>query len=151
MRGTVSRSAAIAAIGALALAAAGCGKSDKTLTRGEFVAQTDAICKRLLAQRKAIKIKTQKEFAQALPRVGSYERTAFAKLGRLTPPASLASDWNQLVTSGQALAETTVQLGKYLRAHNAAAARLKFQSAAALSRAMSATAAQDGIKACTHI
>lgn len=131
---------------ALALAAvtsAGCGKASKSanetsassqvsttdsssastpvgppLTRSQLIAKADAICFRVNAKRAASKIHTTESIAKYVPALAAYERTAYAELGKLVPPASMTTEWNELVTLAKTLAAETTKVGQYAQAGN---------------------------------
>jgi hypothetical protein len=77
------------------------------LTRAELIAQADVICRRVNQTRASITIKKKGEFVTVLPRLAAYERAAVAEMRKLTPPASMAKSWSQIIAGAQTVAEVT--------------------------------------------
>jgi predicted outer membrane protein len=73
-------------------------QSGKPLTRAEWIAAGEAICKRTNAQLGSLHIKSLKDYARVLPQAASYDQAESSELGRLVPPASMASDWKKRVS-----------------------------------------------------
>ena len=86
--------------------------SGRPLTRAQWLARGDAICARLNSQLGANTVKSTKEFARALPVAAAYERAELARLVKLVPPPSMATDWQQFLTSTQQWAENSTKLGE---------------------------------------
>jgi hypothetical protein len=141
---------------ATALTASGCGGSTKSsestepLTHVEFVAKADVICGRVNAERASTPMKSRQDFERILPRIAADEQTAVAELDKLTPPASMAADWKQIVTADRTLAGYTGRYGQYLASDNNRAARALLQAAGSVQRPMVATAKRDGFNDCTQ-
>lgn len=136
------------ALATTALAAAGCGGSSKTgstsatpmtppatsgaaasaaaakttpggsLTRAALVIQAGTICKRIYARRISPELLTQQ--GTKIPLFASYQRTALAELRKLTPPASMKSDWDRFAAATRKLASDTIKLGEYVKAGHVA-------------------------------
>lgn len=145
-------------LAATTLAASGCGGVTKSSTptaqatqsqqgNAEFIRQADAICARLNAQVAPIH---DTNFATVAPRLATLEQAALADLAKLTPPASIAGDWKQIVTSQQTIAEDTVKLGQYGKANNLNGARTLFFTIDDVQKQMIATAHRDGFRDCSH-
>jgi hypothetical protein len=152
-----------------ALATAGCGgSSTKTpssgatqaaststgtapLTRGELIAKADAICYRVNTERASNRIRSNASIATSVPRVAAYEREAFAELSRLVPPASMASDWKQLVAAATALAADTKKVGEYAQAGNLNGAGGSLAASNLDIQKMLAVAHRDGFKDCAQL
>ena len=125
------------ALATATLAASGCGGSTKTassgtqpsgtsqpsggaepaaqtkpLARAELIAQADAICHRVIVKLEASKLKSVQDYARVFPPLAVYERAAFIELGKLVPPASMASTWEQIVAYTTQLANSTAQAGE---------------------------------------
>jgi hypothetical protein len=138
-----------------ALATTGCGSSSTSsssssssaMTREQFMAGAETICARLDAH---IKPLHNTNFAQVAPVIVGYERAALIDMQRLTPPASLAEDWKQIVTDEQMIAEDTAKLGEYSKANNTSATLTIFHTAEKLQQQMLATATRDGFRECSH-
>lgn len=124
--------------------------SPTTLGRGEFVAKANAICKRVNTYLGAVNIRTRAEYGTVLPELATHERVAFAELGKLAPPASLATAWKQLVTGGQALADDTTRLGEIIASHKSSASRALVDSANEIQKSMHGAARRAGVVQCAQ-
>lgn len=141
--------AAATALATTVLALAGCGGSaEKPLTRSELTAKANAICKTVTTKLATKNITTQQDIARVAPELASFEQTALTELGKLVPPAALASDWKQFVTDAGTLAENTLKLGEYAKAKALKAARGLIDSSETVQRRMQTTAKRDGIVEC---
>jgi hypothetical protein len=137
-------------LGVIALAAPGCGKSSKPLTRAQLISQADAICKRVNAKLKASKISSKQDIARVVPQLAAYEQQALADLGKLVPPASMANDWKTIVAGAQTLADNTAKLGEYAKENKLKAARGLITTSEKVQRQVQATAKRDGFKECSE-
>jgi hypothetical protein len=128
------------ALAAITLVASGCGGSSKTestttaaavstaatstattstpataepgkLTRAELIAKTDAICARINAKRSSTKFTKEQDYARLVPPLAAYEQAAAAELSKLTPPASMANEWQQIASRVQTVANDTATVG----------------------------------------
>lgn len=148
----MSRPLATLALAASVLAAAGCGESagsTKQLTRSELIVRGDALCRRINARLAATRIKSGKDNA----RLGAYEQAEVAEMRRLTPPASMASGWRQVVTGAQTLADATTKIGQYpLEGYfqPRPAVRAAFIAAGAGTKQMVTAAQREGFKDCAR-
>ena len=139
------------ALATTTLAVSGCGSSSKPLTRAELTAKADAICKTVTAKLATRTIKTRQDIARIAPELAAFEQTALAELGKLVPPAELASDWKQFVAGAQTLADNTSKLGEYAKANNLKGARGLITSSQTVQKQMVATAKRDGLIACEQV
>jgi hypothetical protein len=148
---THSRWAALT-LAAITLAASGCGKSSKPLTRAELVAKADTICRRVNNQLKSSNntISSQRDIARIAPRLASFEQTALAELSKLVPPMPLANDWKTIIAGAQTLADNTAKLGEYAKENNIKAAKGLISTSQKVQQEMLATAKRDGFKDCSE-
>ena len=103
------------------LMVSGCGGStgsSAALTRSELIARGDAICRRINAKIRATKVSTAQDYARVAPPLAAYEQTAVIEMRKLTPPASIANGWRQIVSGAQMLANGTTKLGEYAQTSN---------------------------------
>jgi hypothetical protein len=141
---------AAVAMAVAAIAATGCGTSNKALSHGELVAKANSICKRLNTQHKSINIRTQEEYIRLLKTTAAEDQIAFTELAKLTPPTSLASDWKQFVADGRALAQDATQLATYLTTYNRRSASMVNRSTSVVMQAIHTTAERDGLTECAQ-
>ena len=85
------------------------------VSKRQFVAQADAICRRVNAELADSRVKGERpaELAALIVRNEAIERKAAGELARLTPPPGLASDWARLLGYRRSLA---TQLGEFAAA-----------------------------------
>jgi hypothetical protein len=91
----------LALIVAIAMAAlSGCSGSStsKPLTRAELTAKANAICRRVIAQVDWSKV-TPADLPRTVDRLAALEEQAGHELEKLTPPTSIADEW-QLIVDG---------------------------------------------------
>ncbi|MGD1058418.1 MAG: hypothetical protein ABR992_13510 [Solirubrobacteraceae bacterium] len=114
---------------AVAVATAGCGSSStSTSGKTKFVAEADTICQQTLAKRTAANsevskvssstAKTLAVLARVAPPVAADEHHAITLLRALKAPASLNSDWRQLLAGMEVLATDATQIGEHAKAHD---------------------------------
>jgi hypothetical protein len=136
------------------LAICGCGGSSessgssKTLTREDLIAKANAICARVNARRASTHYGALPEVARVAPQLAAYEQTAATELSKLAPPTSMANDWQQIVSSAQALAGYTFRIGDYARSKKVAAAQPLFGLIQHSHRQLVLTATADGLTEC---
>jgi hypothetical protein len=87
------------------------------LTRSEFIARADKICRRINAKRESFKIASKSDLASVVPVLAAYEQAAVAEMRKLTPPASIARGWNQILEGADRLANATAELGEAAKAN----------------------------------
>ncbi len=161
---------AVLALAATALAASGCGKSssaatsnnsvgksssvassntsDGTLTKAELIAKADAICATINGLRSTIKLKTKQSYITLLPTLAAAEQNAVGEFRKLVPPASMASDWNQLAADTQTLSTDTARFAQYIKVQNIPATRALGLAAKNIQQHMKAVGARDGFHEC---
>lgn len=141
------------ALTATTLAASGCGGSSaKSLTSAELIQKADAVCKRVNARLTLAngEVKSRQDIGRLAPQLAAFQQSAVAELKKLTPPASLANDWKQIVAGAQTLAVNTAKLGEYARSNNMSGARQLVSSSKSVQQQMLATAKRDGFKDCSQ-
>jgi hypothetical protein len=124
--------------------------SGKSLTRAQLVARGNEICARVNAKRAATSITTHSQLLTLVPRLAAFEESAALEMGKLLPPASMAADWRQIVSTAELIAADTANLGLALRKTDLAKATASFNADASTRRAALALAERDGFKECLH-
>jgi hypothetical protein len=84
---------------ALIAVATGCGggsSKTKPLTRAELTAKANAICRRVIGEVDWSKVTPQK-LPSIVGKLAALEEQAASELDKLTPPASLADEWREIV------------------------------------------------------
>jgi hypothetical protein len=155
---------AVTALAILAtLVATGCGSSSKAEPRGSsgppsesaaaarLIAQADPICRRLNVELAAAARASHVAIATSALRNAVLERTAVAQLSKLTPPASLAQDWRQILRYRRTLAEELVKLGGYAKANDAQAIKALAVSKKRVHKKLFEIARRDGFEHCSRV
>jgi hypothetical protein len=168
-------SLAALALAATTLAVSGCGGSSKTessktpaatgtpattaavtaepgkLARTELIAKAEAICARINAKRSSTTIRTHRDYGRLLPSLGAYERAAAAEMSKLTPPASIANDWKQIVAGAHTIAESIVKLGKDSASNNSRAGQAILSELTTVRQQISSIAHRQSLKECARL
>lgn len=137
-------------LAASALAAVGCGKSAKPLTRAQLLHRADTICHRLSKKLSSTTIKTEQDFVRVLPKLAGYEQEGLAELSKLIPPARMAEDWKMIVAGAQTLADDVAKLGEDVKAKDRKAARAVLSEVGKVQQRTGAIAKRDGFKDCSQ-
>lgn len=97
---------------------AGCG-SAAPLTRAQLASHANALCTQLQNKVKQIgPAKTTQDLGRLAHKLAGFEQQQLEAMRKLKPPASMASDWKQMVEGAEDIAEaagtlsTDVQLKK---------------------------------------
>jgi hypothetical protein len=140
-----------------ALAAAGCG-SQQANGHTQLVAQADPICKQVAAKRSAANSalpsslvapkQTLQVLARVAPGVAAYEHDAVRRLRALSPPASLAQDWQEMLAGMQRLANDTSTIGYDAKAKKFDKAHQVVVSGRKLQERLNVIATRDGFAYC---
>jgi hypothetical protein len=129
------------------------GGSGPPLSRSELVARADAICKPLNTElvSSKYKVKTLQDIARIAPQRAAAEQTALSVLSKLTPPSSMAQDYQKMLVARQTVIEDIRKLGEDAAANNMKAATPLYTSSATVIRHMGATATRNGFKYCGEL
>jgi hypothetical protein len=121
--------------------------------RSQLIARADAICKQLNTTLRASKtiVSTRQQIVSVSARRVAIEQAALARLRKLTPPASMAQDYQGLLNARQTVVEDIKKLGEAAAAHNNTAQRPIYASSAIVTRQMAVTAKRDGFKYCGEL
>ncbi|MGH2879517.1 MAG: hypothetical protein ACRDK4_07935 [Solirubrobacteraceae bacterium] len=96
-------------------------------------------------------VKNQQDIAGIASHRASVEQTALSDLRGLTPPASMAHDYRQMLAARQTLIEDVTKLGADAAANNTQAEQPLYSSSTAVVRQMAATAQSNGFKYCGEL
>ncbi len=168
------------ALAAITLAASGCGGSSKTvstttaavtsvpatttttattpaakesanaLTSAQLIASGDAICARINAKRASTTLTKTQDYARLVPPLGAYEQAEAAKLSKLTPPASMASEWKQIASGVEAVADDTAKIGQDIKSNRDNAGSVLLTKATKIQVQTNAVAKRAGFKDCAQ-
>jgi len=141
----------------IAVSAAGCGGSSGT-TKTKLVAEADPICKQVAVARAAANTaiakagsstsKSLKIVARVAPPIGAEELKAVAKLRTIKAPASLESDWRQLLSGMEQLGNDASALGAHAKAGEYKALTSITASGRKLRERLTKIATRDGFSYC---
>jgi hypothetical protein len=156
----------------VALAAAGCGKSSTTTTtagnaaatsassggegsgqttRAAFIAQADAICAGYNAKHVKMVLRTPRDYTTKLPILAASQQAEAVQLAKLTPPASMASDWNQIIAGSKAAASDISKVAGYASARSHKGVISMLTTATATQRQVLTLTSRDGFKDCSRL
>jgi ABC-type transport system substrate-binding protein len=121
------------------------------LTVAELIAKADPICERANAKRTSITLTTRSSYSRLLPPLVAYERGELAELAKLTPPASLASEWRQILADTKTIIEATAKLGETPPNGRDSSLKAVFVKAGRAERQMLAIAKRIGFKECARL
>jgi hypothetical protein len=145
------------------LVSPGCGGSSKTEPSGSsrppsksaavarLIAQADPICRRLNVELAAASRASHVAIATSALRHAALERAAVAELSKLTPPASLANDWRQIIKYRRTLAEELVKLGGYAKANDTQKVKALAVSKTRVHKKLLEIAKRDGFEHCSRV
>lgn len=139
------------ALAATTFAVGGCGSSSKPLTQAELTAKANAICKSVSGKLAAKSVNSVQSVARTAPQLASIEQRALTELSKLTPPASMESEWKTFIAGAQMLAENTAKLGEYAKNNDLQSARSLIVSSEATVKQMSAIMKEYGIDDCEQV
>jgi hypothetical protein len=148
-------------IAATVLAVSGCGGSigsAKPLTRSALIARGDLICRRLNTKLTITAAGGEGGgLAHLLLSRAAYEHAVVVAMRTLTPPASMANGWEQMVSGAQTLAGATAKLGEYEKTHNytlfnpSPTSRAATTAMAEGTRQITAAAGREGFNDCAQV
>jgi hypothetical protein len=119
--GTAKTSSQTASAPASSTATAASSSTTSTtapLTSAELVAKANAICYGIVAKRDSIKISTIQDYVIYAAQLAAYDNGAVLEMRKLTPPASMATDWHQIAANAKTLANTISKFGEYVSVHH---------------------------------
>jgi hypothetical protein len=96
-------------------------------------------------------VHTQRDIVRIAPRRAAAEQAAVVELSKLTPPASMAGQYRQIVAARRGIAEDIAKVGEYAASKNHPQERRLLLASARLIVQMRATAQRSGFKDCAQI
>jgi len=88
------------------------GNSNESAAKSRLIAHADAICRRLNRELTSASRPEASKVARTAPHNAALEQRAVVALSKLTPPASLARDWTQIIAYRRTLAQELVALAR---------------------------------------
>jgi hypothetical protein len=150
---------------AIALASVGCGGSSTSTSASTgagrpgsahaispLVIKADAICDELNRRLAAEHVANtgNHELARVTPISAILEAQALRKLSALTPPASLAHAWQQMMSYRRTLAQELVQLGQAAKANDEGRVQSVIASKKLVHQELESLVKRDGLLACAR-
>jgi ABC-type glycerol-3-phosphate transport system substrate-binding protein len=148
--GTTGSAASNPGTGAAANDAAATVGSSAPLTKTQFVASANAICKRLHQQLLVLNRGKTPDTQQVYLRGAAYEQMALGKLQKLNPPTELSGDLKQVVATLSTLAEDSTKYVEYVKTKNMSKANALANSYAPIKQQGVEVTLRDGLKECTR-
>jgi hypothetical protein len=121
------------------------------LTREELIAKANVICAHANVQLAPISVLVPSDIVRVTPLVAAYNRAAATELGKLMPPASLASDWHLIVANVNKVADNLDIMARHAPKNKLATATPAYRSAAKAQEQVGVITKRDGIKECNRI
>jgi hypothetical protein len=143
----------VAAVLLAGCGAASSGPQGQSPAQAELIAKADAICRRLNVEIATTKPKHLgvHEIARLSPVRANLEQATVKDLSKLTPPASIADNWRQLIGYRRRLAEELAKLGRSAKAHDVAAIKALTSSKLRVHRQLLIVGRHSGFKACALV
>lgn len=136
---------------AVAAALAGCG-SATPLTRAQLVSHANALCTQLKTKVKQVgPAKTTQDLAQLAHKLAGFEQQQLEAMHKLTPPASLASDWKQMIQGAEEIAEAAGALSTDVQLKKDKAASEALKQVGKVEQRIKPIAEKDGFTSCEEL
>jgi hypothetical protein len=125
--------------------------SEERAATSRLIASADAICRRFNKELTGASRPQASKVARTAPRNAALEQRAVAELSKLTPPASLARDWKQIIAYRRTLAEELVTLARDAKADNVQGMQALAASKKRVHDELTKLAAHDGFTDCSSV
>lgn len=121
------------------------------LTRAQLIADGDTICYRLNTRRSTTRVARPQDYKRLIPALAAYELAGANEMNNLTPPPSMAHDWQQMITGARDIARATAKVHNYADANNTAISRTVERILYKGIHQLTTAAKRAGFKDCAHI
>jgi hypothetical protein len=133
------------------VAVAGCG-SATPLTRAQLVSRANALCTQLHNKMKQVgPAKTTQDLAHLAHKLAGFEQQQLEAMHKLTPPASLASDWKQMLQGAEDIAEAAGTLSTDVQLKKDKAAGEALKQAGKVQQHIKPITERDGFTSCKEL
>jgi hypothetical protein len=123
--------------------------SGKSASAPKLLARADPICMRLNHELDVVKpARTPQEIARVASQSAALEQAALAELNKLTPPASMATGWQQILADRKTVIESLTKLAQYAATNDQHAEKSIELSGASAMQHLAAIAQDDGFNSC---
>jgi hypothetical protein len=118
-----------------------------------LIARADTICRGLDTKRAAVNPAnlSMREIARFAPPRAALEQAAVTELSKLTPPASIARDWRQVIAYRTTLTKELFKLGSDAKVNDAPGIRALAASKKLVHQKLLTVATRDGFKYCSGV
>lgn len=135
----------------LAIGLAGCG-STQPLTRAQLVSKADRICAQVHHKVHAIgPASTPQQLSRLAHKLAGFEQQQIESMRKLKPPASLASDWKQMVEGAQEIAEGTATLSTDIQLKKEKQVGEALKQIGKVEQRLAPVVAKDGFTSCKEL
>jgi hypothetical protein len=118
------------------------------VSQAELTTKGNAICKRVHTRLIRLSKGKGEDLEQIYAKAAGYEQIALNELGKLVPPADLASDWKQILSAMSALAENSTKYSQLAAAKKTREADNLVNVYGPIKHQGVAVAKQDGLEEC---
>jgi hypothetical protein len=127
-------------------------RASHNLTRSfRFIHTADAVCRRLNSELVLHRKTPKVSLVASTLRNAAVERRVVEQLSRLTPPAWMARDWQEMNADKRVLAQDLVRFAEYVRKHDARSRRALALSKLRMHKRLLRLASGDGFTACAQV
>lgn len=126
----------------------GVNSAPTAMSRSELTTSANAICKRLHTQLKNFSTQSALGLDRIYTRAAAAEQASLANLRKLSPPANLNADWNQIMSALGTLAADSIKYAEYTKTKNQAAALRVSESFGSIKIQAGTVATHDGLAEC---
>lgn len=119
------------------------------LSKAEFFAKADAICRRVNAKVASMQITRGTQFPRFLAVLGTYEQSAATSMDKLNPPSSLTGDWQRIVATTRVVGINTYRVGEAAQFNKLEAESSLIRETEKLRTLARALSKQIGLKDCS--
>lgn len=130
---------------------AGCG-SATPLTRAQLASHANALCIQLQNKIKQVgPARTTQGLAHLAHKLAGFEQQQLEAMHKLTPPASMASDWKQMLQGAEEIAEAAGTLSTDVQLKKQKAADEALKQVGKVEQRIKPIAKKDGFTSCEEL
>jgi hypothetical protein len=145
------RALACALAASIAVIVASCG-SAQPLTRAQLVSRADAICTEVHTKMKtAGSASSPKQFVHLARKLAGFQQQELEQMQKLTPPASLASDWKKILESAEEITEHVGTLSTDVETKKDKQASEALKQISAIQQRVAVVVRRDGLTSCDEL
>lgn len=116
------------------------------------MSHTNALCTQLHAKMKQVgPAKTTQDLAEVARKLAGFEQQQLEAMHKLTPPASMAADWKQMVQGAEEIAEAAGTLSTDVQLKKDKAAGEALKQVGSVEQHIKPIAEKDGFTSCEEL